>query len=531
MNRLSLLDCTLRDGGYVNDWNFGLSNMICIFERLVQSGIEYIEVGFLDERRSFDINRSIQPNTRCYNQIYNEIDKKQATVFGMIDFGTCSINNIDSCMDSFLDGIRIIFKKPKMKEAVKFAQQIKVKGYLVSLNLVSITSYDDKDLLELIDLVNELNPSIVSMVDTYGLMHQEDMLHYFYLLSHNLNKSIKLGYHSHNNFQLGYSNEISMIKKSTSRDVVIDGTVYGMGKSAGNAPLELLAMHMNENYGKKYDLNQILELIDVVILRIYKEHYWGYSLLYFLAASNDCHPNYIQYLLNRNTLSIGAINDIAKSIVKEKKLNYDEEYIQKLYSDYQIQIISSPIKETELFKSLTGSELLLLGPGSSLKKEYVSINEYINEHMPQIISVNCLPSDFLIDYLFVANAKRYDMLLSSIRKYEFDCKVIATSNITPIDGYFDYVFQYDKLRSQDTSVSDNSFIMILNLLVQLGIKEVAVAGFDGFTKNKDDNYFDDFMLFDADYKRLELTNSAVKRELDIIKEMIQIRFITKSMYE
>lgn len=75
MKNISLLDCTLRDGGYVNDWNFGRETMICIFERLVSAGVDIIEVGFLDERRPFDINRSIQPDTDCYNAIYNGCDK------------------------------------------------------------------------------------------------------------------------------------------------------------------------------------------------------------------------------------------------------------------------------------------------------------------------------------------------------------------------------------------------------------------------------------------------------------------------
>lgn len=531
MNNICLLDCTLRDGGYVNNWEFGLSNMLCVFERLVQSGVEFIEVGFLDDRESFNPNRSIQPNTKCYDKIYSAIDKKDTFVFGMIDYGTCSINNIELCRDSFLDGIRIIFKKTNMRGAIKFAQLVKNKGYMVSLNLVSITSYDDKDLIELIELVNNLNPDIVSMVDTYGLMHQEDMLHYFYLLNHNLNREIKLGYHSHNNFQLGYANEITMIKKSANRDVVVDGTVYGMGKSAGNAPLELLAMYLNENYEKNYNLNQILELIDILILRIYKEHYWGYSLLYFLAASNDCHPNYIQFLLDKNTLAVAAINDIAKSITREKKLNYDEKYITKLYTEYQRQIVSSPVKEVELFEKLKDIEILLLGPGASIRKDSDMIRDYIEEHSPNIISVNCIPLDYPVDYVFIGNAKRYDMLLSSFPKIKSTCKVIATSNITPIDRSFDFVFQYDKLKSKDPMICDNTFVMILNLLSQLGITEVTVAGFDGFSKEADHNYYNDSMIFVADYGKLEAINDTVKIEVNKIRKKMGIRFITKSTYE
>ena len=73
MNRISLLDCTLRDGGYINDWDFGHDELICLYERIVSSGVDIIEVGFLDDRRTFDINRSIMPDTDSVERIYGRV--------------------------------------------------------------------------------------------------------------------------------------------------------------------------------------------------------------------------------------------------------------------------------------------------------------------------------------------------------------------------------------------------------------------------------------------------------------------------
>ena len=84
MGELKLLDCTLRDGGYVNDWEFGHNNLVSIFERLVDANVDVIEVGFLDDRRPFDINRSIMPDTDCMEKIYGGLDRKQAMVVGMM---------------------------------------------------------------------------------------------------------------------------------------------------------------------------------------------------------------------------------------------------------------------------------------------------------------------------------------------------------------------------------------------------------------------------------------------------------------
>ena len=98
-----------------------------------------------------------------------------------------------------------------MKEAIAYCREVKQLGYQVYVQAVSITSYSDREILDLIELVNELNPYALSIVDTYGLLHQENLMHYFELFNHNLNREIGIGYHSHNNFQLAYSNSIEAV--------------------------------------------------------------------------------------------------------------------------------------------------------------------------------------------------------------------------------------------------------------------------------------------------------------------------------
>lgn len=528
---LILLDCTLRDGGYINDWAFGHSTITCVFERLVHSGVEAIEVGFLDDRRSFDMDRTIQPNTACFDRIFANCEKGNAKVFAMIDYGTCDISNIAPCSESFLDGIRIIFKKPKMRGAVEFARQVKEKGYLVTLQMVSITSYGDRDVLDLVDMINEVEPYAVGMVDTYGLMHKEEMAHYFHLLNRNLKPEIIIGYHSHNNFQLGYANEVEMIKRVTPRTLLIDGTVYGMGKSAGNAPLELLAMYLNENHGKQYDIDQILEIIDVNIMRIYRKHYWGYSLLFFLAASNDCHPNYISYLLNKNTLSVKSINDIARMIEPGKRLDYDQAYIEELYRKFQ----ENTVLDSEAIRRLTGEfagrDLLLLGPGPSLLREKEKIDAYIAEHSPLIVAVNCVPAEYNLHYVFIGNSKRYSSLFQAFKGLKDGCKVIATSNIASVDEPFDFVFRYDQIRDEDKVVEDNAFIMILRILSMTGVSSVSVAGFDGFSQQAAENYYDQYLDFETDYRMLAMVNETVRERVAQMRPSMKIRFLTESRYE
>ena len=84
MKQVKLLDCTLRDGGYVNDWEFGHDNIVTIFERLISAGVDILEVGFLDDRRSFDRNRTIMPTTQCADQIFGKLDKGNTMIVAML---------------------------------------------------------------------------------------------------------------------------------------------------------------------------------------------------------------------------------------------------------------------------------------------------------------------------------------------------------------------------------------------------------------------------------------------------------------
>ena len=531
MCEIKLLDCTLRDGGYINDWEFGHDTMTSIFERLVSSGVDIIEIGFLDERRAFDINRSIMPDTAAVERIYGNVDKGNAMIVAMIDYGTCSIKNLQPCNDSYLDGIRVIFKQQIMYEAIAFCKQVKALGYKVFTQAVSITSYSDEELLELIGLVNDLCPYAMSMVDTYGLLHQDNLIHIFDIMNANLKPQICLGYHAHNNFQMGYANCIEILQKKVERPIFVDGTLYGMGKSAGNTPVELIGMYMNENLGKRYDINQMLEAIETNIMDIHLRIPWGYNLFYYISAANKCHPNYVSYLINKRTLSIKSINEILKCINPEKKLLYSKDHIEELYLEYQHNECADIETIRTLSDELRDNEVLLIGPGKSIVLEKNKIYEYISEHIPIVISINYIPSDFNSQYLFITNSKRYAQMATKLCEANYrEIKTIATSNVTKTNGSFSYVLNYSSLIDAETEIPDNSLIMLLKILENVGAKKVLLAGFDGYSESEM-NYFNTNMEYSfAKEKAKYLNNYAINFLIDY-KKRINVEFITKSYYE
>lgn len=528
MGEVKLLDCTLRDGGYVNDWHFGHNNLVSVFERLVDAKMDMIEVGFLDERRPFDMDRSIMPDTDSVEKIYGNLDKKQALVVGMIDFGTCSLDHIKPCAESYLDGIRVIFKKNLREPALAYCSELKKLGYKVFVQLVSVTSYSDEEMMDLIRLANEVEPYAVSMVDTYGLMHQNNLMHYFELLNSGLKPEIGLGYHGHNNFQMGYANCIAMLSNKIDRTLIVDGSIYGMGKSAGNAPLELIAMYMNAEHGKNYQISQILEAIDANISQFYQSASWGYNMFYYLAASNDCHPSYVTYLMNKRTLSVKSINEILGKLEGEKKLLYDKSYIEKLYVDFQNKDVNDLEDQKRFAELLKGKNLLLIGPGTTMQHQADEVAAFIEKEQPLVISVNHIPENVRPDHIFLSNSKRYVQLATMLSQNHYS--IIATSNVTATGGSkFEYVLNFSTLMDIEAEIIDNSLVMLLKALINAGVQKVTLAGFDGYSSS-DTNYFNKDMEYEFIKNKVDYLNSYTIAFLKEIHGKLDIVFLTKSKY-
>ncbi|WP_349688861.1 aldolase catalytic domain-containing protein [Campylobacter coli] len=363
--RIGVLDCTLRDGGYLNNWKFGRGAIVNIIERLGLSGVDYIELGFVKNDSYLDLDSS------HITDIRNIILKPNNSLFvAMIEIGEYDISNIPQRENNILIfGFRLMFRKKQLIEMSMIAEKLQRLGYNVFLQPVNIMDYNLQELITLIQSANKINPYAVYIVDTYGFMNKYDLMEKFFILDSNLNKNIKLGYHSHNNLQLAYSNCVELIEHNTQREIILDSSVFGMGKGAGNANTELILSYLNEKFKTNYDIDQILEIIDIYISKEKEQNPWGYSLLYYLAAITKTHHSYVRFLLNKKTLSIKSVKEILTSLIEDKRMVYDEKYISQKYFRYQSKNIDSKEDLNKLKKEIEGFEILLLGLGLSAQEE------------------------------------------------------------------------------------------------------------------------------------------------------------------
>ncbi len=522
MGKVKILDCTLRDGGFVNDWNFGAKNMNLILTRLLYGGIDVIEVGMLNDKVEFDVNRTIVPKTENFKELYFMPKDIKANIVAMVILGDCPIENIGDAKDTILDGIRIVFKKDKMLEGLEYAKKVKSKGYDIYVQPASITDYNEVELIEMITLFKKLDPKAIYMVDTYGIIENSEFLYYYYIYKNHIEGNQFIGYHAHDNLNLAYANCVTFIKEKNEKNIYIDSSIMGMGKNAGNTKTELIANHLNVNYGYNYGMHHILEIFDP-ILKFKEKYEWGYSLENYLSAKNRCHPTYVKTLLKKNTLCISQVNEILKKYCLNKT-SYDEVILSNIYKNYTNKTYDSTVALNNLYEKWEGKNIIIMCPGNSLVVEEEKINSFIKQLDAIVISCNFIPKNYDVDYVFFTNQKRYEQAFYSENKKMANIKFIATSNVFN-ENTFEYIINFNDFRCETDDIATNSAIIMVKILNEMGVNHAYMCGFDGYTSERD--YLDTF----TELPQKNDINNLIKKEYNKSKKGMKIEHITKSIFD
>lgn len=521
MNNMELLDCTLRDGGYINDWNFGYNTICSIVKNLIKSNVNLIELGFLRDC-TYNKDKTLFNNV---SEAMNIIPKEKGdskfvlmALHNMYDIEKLEYN------DGTIEAIRVTFHDYDIEEGLEFCQKVIDKGYKCYCNPINIMGYDDVTLLQLLKKINKFKPYGFSIVDTFGSMRYSDLLRIYSLCENNLDKSITIGLHLHENMSMAFSLAQSFMKiVSPVRNYVIDASLYGMGRVPGNLCIELIMDYCNYNYGTKYNIESVLDAIDNHISNLKAIEPWGYSTAYFLSAKYNLHRNYAEYLLSKGKLTTKDINDILQKIKDSKKSAFDKDYIEKLYIEYQDHTVNDNSYYETLKNIVENKSILILAPGKSIKTYNSTIKEFIELNNPIVFSTNFYYNELNVQYAFFTNIKRFNEYYGM----DTNSKTIITSNIDC--KTVDFIFNYSSLaHTRDGRVFDNCAIMLIELLTKLNCKMVYLAGFDGFSKKHNDY---DEALFNEGFGAIPIKNEDINYELKLLSQKIEVKFLTPSMYQ
>lgn len=528
MNSLKVLDVTLRDGGCVNDFNFGQTYMEKILDAQEASGVDVIEMGYIDENKGSSSGRTQYINEKVIPQCILKHKKPGVIYVAMTDYGKFNVNNFGPRTEDGIDGIRCAFHKKNRLDIIPFGRKLIEKGYKFYIQPMITLRYSDAELLELIDLVNKELPDASGfyIVDSFGEMRPNDMSRILNLVDHNLVPSMTLGFHSHNNLQLSYSNAMAMLQFSATRDLMLDCSIMGMGKGAGNLNTELLLEHLNLFYGKDYKIAPLLEVIDKVINQIHNEFYWGYAPEYYLSSANHCTPSYASHFYNKHMLPIDQVGELLGMIAEEKKISFDKNYAEKLYRQYnESKAVDDSTIVEDLKSEFNGKTILLVAPGKSVGDAIEQIKEYASKDNVIAIGLNStLDIDF--DYLLTTRSDIYDQAVASGKN------IIVPSSVSKGGRGNVKILNYANWIEVDERTHDSSSVIALKLIQACGVKLILLAGFDGFSVNINDNYYDPNMRRPVNSEQAERRNNYYKGLIKKIADTgVDIKFVTPSLYE
>ncbi|MDY7036215.1 MAG: aldolase catalytic domain-containing protein [Thermodesulfobacteriota bacterium] len=283
---IKVVDCSIRDGGLMNNSNFSLAMVKQVFQAINDSGVDIIELGYKNSKDFFS-TEEYGPWRFCDETILREVTDgidRSIEIAVMQDAHKAVPDDILPKSESVLDMIRIATYVKDVDKAIHLANNATDKGYKATINIMAISNALERELDEALQQIEEeTNVTACYLVDSFGALYSED-IHY---LVHKFQKYIKtkeIGIHCHNNQQLAFANTIEGIIKGVN---YLDGTLYGIGRAAGNCPLELLIGFLKN---PKFDIRPLLKVIGSDMIPLTKEIQWGYTIPYMLTGILNLHP-------------------------------------------------------------------------------------------------------------------------------------------------------------------------------------------------------------------------------------------------
>jgi 4-hydroxy 2-oxovalerate aldolase len=282
--RSNIIDCTIRDGGLVNNWDFSVEFVQDFYNGLSEAGVEYMEIGY---KNSPKLLKATEPNPWRFldDNFLKEIipEKKFTKLSALVDIGRVDPNDILPREQSVLDMIRVACYIREVDKGLELVQMFHDLGYETSLNIMALSSVPEQQLIEAFELVKASPVNVVYIVDSFGSLDPSDIEHQVKKFKEMLPNK-QLGIHTHNNMQLAFANTLRAMQNGVS---FLDSSVYGMGRAAGNCHTELLVSYIKK---PSYEIKPVLRVIEEHMLEMRQQWEWGYIIPYMISGALNEHP-------------------------------------------------------------------------------------------------------------------------------------------------------------------------------------------------------------------------------------------------
>jgi len=279
-----ILDCTIRDGGLVNNWDFSVQFVQDMYRGLSAAGVEYMEIGYKNSPKLLKSDGA-GPWRFLNEDFLKEVipQKTETKLSALVDIGRVDENDILPREHSMLDLIRVACYVKELDKGLAMIQKFHDMGYETSLNIMALSGVMENDLHDAFEEVKKSPVDVVYIVDSFGSMGPKDIDYLVTKFQRHLPEKM-LGMHMHNNMQLAFANTLVGAEKGVT---FLDSSVYGMGRAAGNCTTELLVANLKN---PRYELKPVLEIIENHMIDLREKVEWGYIIPYMIAGALNEHP-------------------------------------------------------------------------------------------------------------------------------------------------------------------------------------------------------------------------------------------------
>jgi 4-hydroxy 2-oxovalerate aldolase len=280
-----IVDCTVRDGGLVNNWDFSVEFVRDLYNSLDEAGVEYMEIGYKNSPRLLKGSENAGPWRFLDDDFLRKVipEKRRTKLSALVDVGRVDENDILPRSESLLDLIRVACYARDTAKAIELATLFHERGYETTINIMALSNVMDNELTEALQMISDSPIDVVYIVDSYGSLDPDDIRYLVEKFRRGL-KNKRLGVHTHNNMQLALANTLTAAEMGVE---LLDASVYGMGRAAGNCHTELLLAKLSKS---DYNLRPLLGMIERHMVDLRRREEWGYLIPYMITGVLDEHP-------------------------------------------------------------------------------------------------------------------------------------------------------------------------------------------------------------------------------------------------
>ena len=492
---MKILDCTLRDGGYYNLWNFSEALVDEYLTAISQSGVHYVELGL----RNFPKNLFLGAFAYTSEDYLNSLALPNNINYGvMIDAksilssGKSIKNSIHTLFvkksKSKISLVRIAAYFQEVEQSIAIASELKKLGYIVGFNLMQAGGKSSELITKTAKIISSWNTvDILYFADSLGNMDVKEVKRI--ILALRCEWHTDLGIHTHNNMGRALDNSLLAIDEGVEW---IDSTITGMGRGAGNTATEKLISSLSSQHNNFFPF-PIYELVIQRFEALKKQYGWGDHLLYFLGAQHDVHPMYIQNILSDSHLGKEEIFGSIKFLIEQRETNkYDGKLLETALSLSNTAIEAKGQIIAPIFKN---HDVLIItnAPGTEQHKRALKL--YINKYRPIVIGINLVDKihESLLDYFcishnlkFLSEYHHYQQLNKPLiyPKHRFRKNEIL--QLKSLSGAIDYGVKIEHNKFYpDADFCIIPYDLTVSYAISVAItgqaRRILLAGFDGYS--------------------------------------------------